>query len=79
MFALLMQQRDAVCRKHSRTLLSTLLIRNSHLFANKSVSGVKNVTGAARRSDHLRKILLFNLNRTDAIQSHSIIRVSQKI
>lgn len=79
MFALLMQQRDAICRKYSRTLLSTLLIRNSHLFAKKSVSGVKNVKGAARRSDHLRKIPLFNLNRTDAIQSHSIIKVSQKI
>ncbi|XP_056881620.1 paraplegin [Takifugu flavidus] len=73
MFALLMQQRDAICRKYSRKLLSTLLIRNSHLFANKSVSGVKNVTGAAGRSDHLRKIL-FNLNRTDAIQVHGIIK-----
>lgn len=79
MFALLMQQRDAICRKYSRKLLSTLLIRNSHLFANKRVSGVKNVTGAAGRSDHLRKILLFNLNRTDAIQVHGIIKVSQKI
>lgn len=78
MFALLLQQRNAICRKYSRTLLSTLLNRNSHLLANKRVNSLKNVMGDGRSWERLRKILL-NLNRTDTIQTQSIIKVSQEI
>lgn len=78
MSALLLQHRDAICRKYSRTLLSTLLSRSSHLLASKSVSvnGVKNILS---RWDRLRKMLLLKSNRTVTIQSHSIIKVSQEI
>lgn len=76
MSALLLQHRDTICRKYSRTLLSTLLSRSSHLLANKSVSanGVKNVLS---RWDRLRKILLLKSNRAIMIQSHGIIKVSR--
>lgn len=78
MSALLLQHRDAICRKYSRTLLLTLLSRKSHLLANKSIcaNGVKNVLS---RWDRLRKMLLLKSDRTGTIQSHSIIKVSQKM
>lgn len=78
MFALLLQQRNAICRKYSRTLLSTLLNRNSHLLANKGVN-TDNVMGDGRSWERLRKILLLNLNRNDTLQTQSIIKVSQEM
>ncbi|KAE8297198.1 Paraplegin [Larimichthys crocea] len=72
---LLLQQRAALCRKHSRALLWTLSRRNSHLLlVNNQKSNPDGVTNVLSRWDNVTKLLLSRSERTLTGQPQKLIQ-----